>query len=171
MNQVKILFENWRGFMGEGPNDGPLQPLPCREERNFWSMKLADDEFIHFTIESRAREIIEVGKLLMKPPYKKFGIDTITAVSSVWGVYLPDVQITHTKQSGDDRIVAIKFKTSTQPKFGSLEEVIWETDVSLQNAEIIPAEQAIKMLRPASDELFDKIETVWYEVPAFCEEE
>jgi hypothetical protein len=45
----------------------------------------AEDRYIHFTPKARADEIVRIGKLLQRPPYEKSGIDTVTAVSLVWG--------------------------------------------------------------------------------------
>lgn len=46
-----------------------------------YQMPLKKDRFIHFTAEARARQILDDGVLSMNPPYKKFGTDTVDAVS------------------------------------------------------------------------------------------
>ncbi len=113
-------------------------------ERN---VSLAEDSFIHFTYEDRARQIVEEGVLLATPPFQKFGIAGVQAVSVEHGQHVPKVQTTHLQDS-DKTVVAIHFKTDTMPKIGYPEEVIWpeNTDVNLIGAKIISAQQAISML-------------------------
>lgn len=113
-------------------------------ERN---VSLAEDSFIHFTYEDRARQIVEEGVLLANPPFQKFGIAGVQAVSVEHGQYVPKVQTTHLQDS-DKTVVAIHFKTDTMPKIGYPEEVIWpeNTDVNLIGAKIISAQQAASML-------------------------
>lgn len=104
---------------------------------------IKDDLFIHFTSKVRAEQIMESGKLLFDPPYEKFGIEAIGAISAVWGEFVPGVQTTHI--DGDD-IVAVIFKTNSVPKYGYAEEVLWDNDVALINPQIISREDAIKIL-------------------------
>lgn len=110
---------------------------------NVYRMDIRKDQFVHFTQEDRARQILDSGKLLMRPPYEKFGIDAVTAVSLVYGESLPSVQMTHSK----GKLVAIMFRTSTKPQEGRVEEVIWKRDVVLKGAKIISAKNAVAMLR------------------------
>lgn len=110
---------------------------------NIYHIDLRKDQFVHFTPESRAREILDSGKLLMRPPYEKFGIDAVTAVSLVYGASVPGVQTTHS----EGKLVAIMFRTPTKPQEGRIEEVIWKRDVVLKNAKIISAKNAIAMLK------------------------
>jgi len=112
---------------------------------------LGKDHFVHFTQEERAPQILESGKLLMRPPYPKFGIDAVNAVSTVWGTFVPGVQTTHSKGN----IVAIVFQTNTVPKYGYPEEVVWDKDVVLRNPKIIPANKAISMLRNTPEKIED----------------
>lgn len=113
-------------------------------ERN---VSLTEDSFIHFTYEDRARQIVEEGVLLANPPFQKFGIVGVQAVSVMHGQYVPKVQTTHLHDS-DQKVVAIHFRTDTMPKIGYPEEVIWpeNTDVNLIGARIISAQQAVSML-------------------------
>ncbi len=110
---------------------------------------IKEDSFLHFTTKQRAKEVLDSGKLLMNPPYKKFGIDAITAVSVNHGKYVPRVQTTHI--GDDEEIIAIWFTTDTKPSYGYIEEVIWHEDVNLINAKIITKEQAVKMLNSNDD--------------------
>ncbi len=114
------------------------------------SVSLASDSFLHFTPMSRARQIMESGKFLMNPPYKKFGTDTVDAISVNYGRYVPGVQLSHTKTTPNDPIVAVHFKTNVLPYAGYPEEVKWNQDVSLMNASIISTQEAQKMLQHPS---------------------
>ena len=110
---------------------------------------VTQDEFVHFTLASRARQIVADGKLLMRPPYQKFGIDAVSAVSIHWGKLVPGVQSTHIKATPEDPLVAIRFKTSTMPSYGYIEEVIWNQDVVLKNVKVIPAAAGAALIRGA----------------------
>ena len=72
-----------------------------------------NDEYIHFTTTGRARQILSDGVIKFRPPYPKFGPDVVNAVSTVYGEYLPSVQVDHIFKSDEveteDDIVAIKF--------------------------------------------------------------
>jgi hypothetical protein len=111
---------------------------------NTYQMNVLEDQFLHFTPRSRAKEILKSGKLLMRPPYQKFGTDTVDAVSLTFGTHLPGVQTTHIK---DPDVVAIIFKTNTIPQSGYGEEVKWIGDVNLIDPKIIELPQAEKMLK------------------------
>lgn len=107
-----------------------------------YTMSVADDRFIHFTTLDRAKEIVQSGKLLMKPPYKKFGIDAVTAVSLIYGENVPGVQTTHSKGN----LVGILFETNTKPQYGHVEEVVWEQDVIIKNHKIVRMNTGVNML-------------------------
>ena len=112
----------------------------------------SDDVYVHFTTPERAKQILEVGKLLMNPPYRKFGTDTVNAVSSTYGMHKPTVQHTH---HGEDEVVAIVFKTDTIPKIGFPEEVVWKSDVNLINPKVVSHDAGANMLdkfKPDVDE-------------------
>jgi hypothetical protein len=116
---------------------------------------LADDEFVHFTPMSRAKQILQSGKLLMEPPYKKFGTDTVDAVSVKHGMWQPGVQLAHTKTTPDDPIVAVLFKTNLHPYAAYPEEVKWNVDVPLIGARVISKNQAQSLLKPSIDKDFE----------------
>lgn len=109
-------------------------------------VKLIDDSFIHFTTAKRAEEILASGKLLVNPPYQKFGIAGVQAISVNHGNYVPGTQNTHIDTSDDSGIVAVWFTTNTLPKYGYVEEVIWSKDVNLVKAKIISKDDAISRL-------------------------
>lgn len=128
-------------------------------------MPLSKDLFVHFTLKSRADQILDSGKLLMRPPYPKFGADHVAAVSAVWGWYTPSVQTTHTKVPPGDELVAIVFRTSTKPSpVNYVEEVVWNRDVALQNARIVSASQGASLIRKAPEKLPDEQDGVTYDM-------
>jgi hypothetical protein len=142
----------------------PLQRLRCQYDGDFYLMDLSRDRFVHFTTRDRAAEIMESGRLLMRPPYKKFGIDAVMAVSTVWGSFVPGVQTTHIDSDLRD-LVGVVFQTRTMPKVGYPEEVLWKQDVVLVNPKVVPYAKAKGMIRGASD--FDG--QVYYAVPSWCD--
>ena len=161
---MKLIMENWKRYLKENSTfPSPFEKFKCSDQHDtFYLMEIENDIFIHFTPPERAKQIIESGKLLMQPPYKKFGIDAVTAVSAVWGKFFPGVQTTHSKR-GD--LVAILFTTMVTPEVGYSEEVIWKEDVIFdEGAEIVSYEEAVNMLRDQID--FDG--QVYYEIPKWC---
>lgn len=110
-----------------------------------YQMDLRKDRFIHFTTQTRALEIISGGKLLMKPPYAKFGPDKIYAVSLVWGRWVPRTQTTHIKDGS--ALVGIIFRTPTKPYAGWPEEVIWDRDVVLRGVSLVPAKKGAALIK------------------------
>ena len=105
-------------------------------------MDIRRDRFIHFTLVPRLNEIIQTKKLLMDPPYKKFGIDAISAISLLYGKSVPGVQTTHHNVKNEDELGAIMFSTKTIPKYGVIEETVWETDVNIIMFKLLTTKQA-----------------------------
>lgn len=145
---------------------GVLSPT---DEKAGWAggtlyhMPLSKDVFVHFTLKSRVEQILSSGKLLMRPPYKKFGVDHVAAVSAVWGWFVPTVQTSHIKVPPGDELAAIVFKTSTQPQQVNFpEEVTWDRDVALQNARVVSAAQGASLIRKAPEKLPDEQDGVTY---------
>lgn len=104
---------------------------------------LTDDTFIHFTYIERAKQIMLTRKLLINPPYEHFGIEGVQAVSINYGEFVPLVQLNHLRaNNGLKGVVAILFQTDTKPRYGTVEEVIWKTDVNLINPKIISIQDA-----------------------------
>lgn len=99
-----------------------------------YQMDLAQDTFIHFTLPERVAEILKEGRLLHHPPYPKFGGDAVYAISLTYGVFVPKVQTTRYKGAP---LQAIRFKTTAIPKYGYVEEVVWEKDVPLIRPEVL----------------------------------
>ena len=141
-----------------------MSRLRCQYDGDFYLMDLSRDRFVHFTTRDRAAEIMESGRLLMRPPYKKFGIDAVAAVSTVWGSFVPGVQITHIDSDKRD-LVGVVFQTRTMPEVGYPEEVLWKQDVVLVNPKVVPYAKAKGMIRGSSD--FDG--QVYYAVPSWCD--
>lgn len=128
--------------------DSPLRIVEQGRSGTHWEMDLRQDRFVHFTSSKRALEIMASGRLLHNPPDKISIVEGVYAVSVVWGQYTPSVQTYIERQrSGEGETVAILFRTSTKPKMGFPEEVDWDRDVVLKNAQIIPARQAAAMLQ------------------------
>jgi len=141
---------------------------PIQDQHTHYLMDVKDDAFVHFTTNRRARLILADGKLKMRPPYKKFGTDNVTAVSSRWGHFVPRVQTTHIKPEMGEKLVAITFQTPTVPKYGYPEEVVWNRDVVLKNAKMIPFEKGVSMLKKTPHRLNvrDEDDIVYYQVPS-----
>jgi hypothetical protein len=120
-----------------------------------YQMSVRDDTFVHFTLASRAEQIVAAGRLMQRPPYPKFGTDTVDAVSLTFGEYVPSVQTTHIRPQGGDAVAAVVFRTTVAPTSAHAEEVKWETNVPLIGAKVVPVEQAVAMLRAAPQKLAD----------------
>ena len=116
------------------------------------TIPVAKDSFLHFTPMSRAKQIVDDGMLLMRPPFKKFGTDSVDAISVTFGRWVPGTQVTHISATKDDPIVAVWFKTKTLPYAGYPEEVKWDKDVMLINPKIIPQAKARSMLTTTNSE-------------------
>lgn len=142
------------------------QLLPTDDPEVFY-LPLAEDSFVHFTTQRRAEQIVASGKLLMRPPYQKFGTDSVDAVSAVWGWFVPGVQTRHLKKYEADEggLVAVLFKTSLLPEVGFVEEVKWHQDVPLRRAVIVSAPKAIAMLQRTPLRLKDDQQRVVWQRP------
>lgn len=126
----------------------PLRILTQDHSGTHWEMELRRDQFIHFTTSLRALKILASGKLEYDPPNKLPGASGVHAVSTVWGAYVPEVQrFIDRNVEGEGDVVAVLFKTTTKPKIGFLEEVIWDRDVVLKNEKVISAQQAVRLLQ------------------------
>lgn len=123
-----------------------------------YEMPLSKDTFVHFTTPDRAEAIVESGKLLMRPPHPKFGTDTVNAVSTTYGVWQPGVQTTHLSRRD---LVAVLFQTDTVPKYGYVEEVVWDRDVKLRNPRIVSFQKATGMLKRAPVRIDDGDKVVY----------
>jgi poly(A) polymerase len=148
----------WKGIKAHGKSgkaekEGQALGLKAPKEfaqrgsERYHYLPVEDDIFVHYTTPERAKQILESGKLLMRPPYEKFGIDAVNAVSTSYGWDVPGVQSTHIKNG--DELVAIKFRTKTKPEYGSPEEVVWHEDVELIDPEVISQKDAVETLRSA----------------------
>jgi hypothetical protein len=156
---MKILFESWRRYIKESLEvdqekyDEWKREYPWDDDIPY-KMKISDDEFIHFTPLERAIEIIESGRLLMNPPYEKFGIDAVTAVSAVYGSLIPGVQITHINLEEGETLAAVLFKTDIIPEYGRSEEAVWKEDVIFfSEAKLLDADDAINMLESTPEKI------------------
>jgi len=123
-------------------------------------MPVAKDRFVHFTTADRAAQIVADGKLRMRPPHAKMGVDAVNAVSAVWGWYVPTVQTTHIR--GDGEPVALVFTTQVPPDSGFVEEVSWHHDVALRAVKTVSLAQGVAMLRRTPERLPDEQDEVTY---------
>ncbi len=136
----------------------PLEKLP---ESMTWGgdtywCPLQSDTFVHITLKSRAEQIVASHKLLMHPPYEKFGGDAIYAISTVYGKFVSGVQATHLKATKEDPFVAVVFKTNTLPDSGFIEEVSWHKDVDIQEARIVSMSRGLSMIKSSPVEIGDQ---------------
>ena len=131
--------------------------LKTTSNPNVLKLRVQDDEFVHFTSKRRAEDILKSGKILMKPPYAKFGPDAVYAVSLTFGRAIPGVQTSHAQKYADEEggLVAIVFKTNTRPDFGQSEEVGWKQNVNIHSARIVPASSGLDMVRNSPDTVKD----------------
>lgn len=118
-------------------------------------MPLSQDTFVHFAPKDRAEAIVASGKLLMNPPYPKSGIDVVAAVSAVWGTLVRRTQITHLIKHvrPDNPVVAVVFKTNVKPEQSYVEEVLWQRDVPLVGARIVPVSKGMAMLKNTPEQI------------------
>lgn len=141
--KLKEIINNWNCFLLENKILTPTNEKTWQGGQ-IYKMNVEDDKFIHFAPKERLEQILETNTILMNPPYKKFGIDAVTAVSLTYGDFVPDVQTSH---SDSDSLGAIIFETKITPKIGYIEEVIWEEDVRLINPKLITFDKAVNLLR------------------------
>ncbi len=92
-----------------------------------FKMNLRKDKFIHFTTREKAEKILKSGYL------KSENNSSVFAVSSVWGIFGDAVL-----PKSNDKLVAIRFKTKTMPKYGFIEEVVWDQNVKSERRPCLP---------------------------------
>lgn len=107
---------------------------------------ISRESFIHFTGVEPAMQILKSKKILMNPPYQKFGGHAIYAISTRYGEWIPSTQISHIKFP---YVIGILFQTRTIPKVGFPEEVIWEKDIQMTQAKLIPLNVAKTLIQNA----------------------
>jgi DNA-binding ferritin-like protein len=112
-------------------------------------MPLEKDFFYHYTYAERVSAILEDGYLRPNFIMDKDAPSAsgIYAISGVWGWNVPSVQVSGGKKKRIKDMVALKFETTTQPKIGFPEEVVWDKPVKLKNASVISIKEARTQLR------------------------
>lgn len=115
-------------------------------------MQISNDEFIHFTYKENIEKILLLKKLQ--------SAGSNFAVSLVYGDFVPSVQLTHLDK--EKEISAIKFKTTTLPAHGYIEEVVWREDVDLIDPKEVPIEKASQLLSDAPLKLKNDQDLVIY---------
>jgi hypothetical protein len=140
--------------MPSGRGMAKLQKLnPATRWDPAYYLDVRADTFVHFTTRSRAEAVVASGKLMMNPPYSKFGGDAVYAISTTFGEVVKGTQTSHTPVTKDDPLVAVVFKTSTIPDYAFVEEVVWHEDVRLHGAKIVPATKGFQMVKSSPEKL------------------
>jgi len=109
---------------------------------SFYFMRLSQDYFYHYTYRERAEEILADGYIRPNFYSDQPGAAGVFAVSGIYGQDVQSVQVSGTRKNHMGRIVALKFKTRTEPKYGYVEEVIWDKPVKIADAEIVSVQEA-----------------------------
>lgn len=141
--------------------------FPKPTDEHTWSgglvfkMNLRKDKFIHFTTREKAEKILHDGYL------KSVDGTSVFAVSYVWGYFREAVL-----PKNVDELVAIRFTTKTIPKYGFIEEVVWDKNVNLDNATIISYAMGRQLLQQSGSKTFIKPDDrVDYEMKGSMHEE
>jgi len=140
--------------------------------KKVFSLPLAEERFIHFSLKESIEQIFETKKI-------GYGLNGVFAVSTTYGIWLPDVQYSHIIRKSKDRKVippadlkkiddkkldnllnkgwrvpkfseelsAIIFKTKEMPKVGNVEEVYWDKEISIFEDRILSSREAINILK------------------------
>ena len=118
---------------------------------DFYFMRVEKDYYYHYTYRDRADEIIKDGYL--RPNFYKDqpGAQGVFAISGSYGKEVTSLQVSGSRKEHMDKIVALKFKTRTEPKYGYPEEVIWDKPVKLIRPEIVSVSEATSDLRGNED--------------------
>jgi|13_taG_2_1085334.scaffolds.fasta_scaffold00002_300 hypothetical protein len=109
---------------------------------DFYFMRVEKDYYYHYTYRDRAEEIIEDGYLRPNFYNDQPGGQGVFAISGSYGQEVTDLQVSGSRKKHMDRIVALKFKTKTEPKYGYPEEIIWDKPVKLIRPEIVSFSEA-----------------------------
>jgi len=136
---------------------GPISP-GHPEWGSSYKLPVSADRFVHFTTSRRADEILEAGRLLMNPPYKKMGIDVVNGISTIYGAFVPGVQLSHVRSTAKkelDHVVALVFKTNTRPDYGRREEVVWTRDVVLKGPRVLPLDKGASLIMGSPERIED----------------
>jgi hypothetical protein len=118
---------------------------------DFYFMRVENDYYYHYTYRDRAEEIIEDGFLRPRFYKDQSGADGAFAISGSYGQEVTSLQVSGSRKDHMGKIVALKFKTRTEPKYGFPEEVIWDKPVKLIKPEIVSVSEAISDLRKNED--------------------
>lgn len=139
---------------GRSITSNMLQELGIESAYNYY-MDVSEDTFIHFTLLSRAKSIISLGKIRLENDQKGYGPDGVYAISETFGKWVPSVQLYVTQFNPDNEpIVALQFKTNDIPAYAYPEEVIWKQDVNIIDPSIISIDEARQKLTSFDEEDF-----------------
>jgi len=118
---------------------------------DFYFMRVEKDYYYHYTYRDRAEEIIEDGHLRPNFYNDQPGAKGAYAISGSYGQEVTSLQVSGSRKEHMDKIVALKFKTRTEPKYGYPEEVIWDKPVKLIRPEIVGVSKAVSDLNRNED--------------------
>lgn len=140
LRDLKLIYHE-----GSDLDDDELEEYgPNAFSKYYYHINLAKDFFYHYTYANRVDDIIADGYL--RPNHimddDAPGGAGVYAISGVWGWDVYDVQMSGGKKSRAKEMVALKFKTSTKPKKGFVEEVYWDKPVKLKDVEVVSVAQA-----------------------------
>jgi 2'-5' RNA ligase len=128
---------------------------PVELEDNKYIFSILEDSFIHFTTKSN------VEKILLDNELNSIDGSSVFAVSEIYGEIIPEVQFNHLKKKyPNEIIVALRFKTSTVPKYGYVEEVVWDRTVTLTATELIGENNIGKL--ELKNSMLDENDQVFY---------
>ena len=125
-----------------------FKPMFLGSDRyDFYFSRVEKDYYYHYTYRDRADEIIEDGHLRPNFYNDQPGAKGVYAISGSYGSEVTSLQVSGSRKEHMDKIVAIKFKTRTEPKYGYPEEVIWDKPVKLIRPEIVSVSEAVSDLK------------------------
>lgn len=108
------------------------------------------DRFVHITSESLVQQILKDRKLRRDAKKYAPGVQGVFAVSVLWGQAVPGVlpkAKQFEKHGLSPNLVGIVFDTDSVPMYGTCEEVIWQSDVTLKNPSVLPDRAALSILK------------------------
>ena len=120
-------------------------------EFDFYFMRVEEDYYYHYTYRDRAEEMIEDGYLRPNFYHDQPGAQGAFAISGSYGQDVKNTQVSGSRKEHMDKIVAVKFKTRTEPEYGYPDEVVWEKPVKLIRPEIVSVSEAVSDLKRNED--------------------
>lgn len=149
--------------------------------KKIYSMPLAEESFIHFTLCSTSNTILKEQKLTTD----------CFAVSTTYGIWLPVVQYNHIINKKKEKLIpplylkkpkekkaylsrgwkipnfseeicAILFKTNSIPKAARIEEVYWDHPLEIHSTSLLSSREAILRLKNCKYKINDQDEVRYH---------